>query len=50
MKDMKSREDGPTGMQAQALIESMALALGLEVVQDPGDGNCFSFAVRYVLL
>ena len=41
MEDSRAREDYATRLQASASIVSIALVLGLEVVEVPGDGNCF---------
>ena len=50
MEDIRAREDDATRLQARARIASMALALGLEVVEIPGNGNCFLHAARFALL
>ena len=50
MEDIRVREDDATRLQARARIESMALALGREVVEVPGDGNYFLHAARFTLL
>ena len=44
MEDIRAREDDDGRLQARARISGMALALGLEVVEVPGDGNCFLHA------
>ena len=39
MEDIRAREDDDTRLQARARIATMALALGLEVVEFLGDGK-----------
>ena len=50
MEDIRAREDDATRLQTRARIASMDLALGLEVVEVAGDGNCFLHAARFALL
>ena len=41
IEDIRLREDNMKKLQARARMASMALALGLDVVEVPCDGNCF---------
>ena len=50
MDDIRPNEDDDIRIQARARVASMTLALGLGVVEVPGDGNCFVHAVRIALL
>ena len=50
MEDIRAREDDDIRLQARARIADMARTLELQVVEVPGNGNCFLHAARYALL